>query len=62
MLITARAHGVTCTPGLSDAETSASSRASDSSVEKVRPSKTRSEYVLTALTLTAYIESIHRDS
>lgn len=39
-----------------------SGRTTDSSVEKVRASKIRLKYVLTALTLTAYIESIHRDS
>lgn len=67
VLITARAHthrhiSFLHTHTHTNADTSVSSRATDSSMEKVSVSKMCLEYVLTALTLTAYIESIHIDS
>lgn len=68
VLISARALTGTCTLGGSlrradsNADTFMSSRAADTSMEKVRMSKMHLEYVLTSLTLTAYIESIHGDA
>lgn len=60
----AHAHSISLTHTYThmNADTSMSCRATDTSMEKVRMSKLWLKCVLTAQTLTAYIERIHRDS